>query len=217
MRIRRKVVAAALVAVAVIGTLASSASARNLSWSSTTFRVVWRPLILAGAGGLEVRCDVTFEGSFHERTFAKMAASLIGYIASVSVDRATCVGGNLYALNGRETLNGTTVDNTLPWHIRYRSFLGSLPDITHIVVDVLGLSFLAEALSMRCLYRSEVSRPARFRIERSGSGRILRWIADETVEIPKVSGDAFCPNPARLRGSESTVTNGRTEVTLTLI
>jgi hypothetical protein len=119
--------AAALLAFAV-----GTASARSLSTSSQQFRITWRVLEL-GSESL-IRCAATMEGSFANRTIAKVARTLIGAITRASFKQESCTGGTVAAFNGVEGYNGGTASNTLPWHVTYESFAGSLPNITAVNV-----------------------------------------------------------------------------------
>jgi hypothetical protein len=123
---------AATVAALTLGLAAGGASARSLSTSSQQFRGTWRSLEL-GSETL-IRCPVTMEGSFLNRTIAKVARSLIGAITRVSVKQESCTGGTVAAFNGVESYNGGTTSNTLPWHVSYESFEGTLPNITAVNV-----------------------------------------------------------------------------------
>jgi hypothetical protein len=93
-------------------------------------------------------CRVTFEGSFHSRTFSKVARALVGYITSAIVAEAGCTGGSARAL-----------PTTLPWHLQYASFTGTLPDITGIRLRVVGAGFQIQEPIVTCLYRTSEAEP----------------------------------------------------------
>lgn len=104
-------------ATVLLGALASATSARNFSLSSQTNTTLWRRMDFAGGLGGTIECEVLVAGSLHSRTNAKTVGLLIGYITSATVLR--CARG------------GATVNQgSLPWHRRYRSFTGALPNIT---------------------------------------------------------------------------------------
>lgn len=106
---------------------ATSSSAGNLSVVSQGFRVTWISLAFESGSGEFSSCRVTLEGSFHSRTFAKVASSLIG-----AVTRAIFSPCQVVALNGTEVREGMTMPQTLPWSVTYQSFIGALPSITAI-------------------------------------------------------------------------------------
>jgi hypothetical protein len=140
---------AALATAAFFAALAASASARNFSLTNRNIRVVWeaaRPIeFLVGGLGTTVRCRVTLEGSFHCATFAKIAEALVGYISRATIEQETC----------REPM-GTKAEITqtsLPWHLRYVSFSGTLPRVNPRIkfmgARLLVLAFFGRA----CPYR----------------------------------------------------------------
>ncbi|HEX7292497.1 MAG TPA: hypothetical protein VF250_15365 [Conexibacter sp.] len=116
-------------AAMALGALTSSAASRNLSISSQTLRSNFRELRFEGLFGNTV-CQVTMEASFHSRTMAKVVGQLIGYVTA-------------FGLGPCATGTATVLNETLPWHIRYRSFAGTLPDITDVNLDVIGFSIRA--------------------------------------------------------------------------
>jgi len=109
--------------------LTATASAGRLEPSSLGFLAQWRSLEVVSPIGVTVRCPVTLDGSFHTRTIQKIERSLIGYVTLAIVHQAACTSGRGAAFNGSETYNGTTTPQTLPWHVTYESFRGSLPAI----------------------------------------------------------------------------------------
>ena len=111
------VLAAALLLAAAVNT----ASARVLSVSNQNIRVTWSSLEEVGA--ITVRCRVTLEGSFHSRTIVKVARTLIGAITRATVDEANCTNGSESPRN-----------ETLPWHLTYEGFAGTLPNIFSVFV-----------------------------------------------------------------------------------
>lgn len=115
-------VAAALLAVSV----SSSIAGRNSS-SSQTFRTTYARVNFAGGFGT-TECAATIEGSLHTRTTTKTAGSLIGYVTRAIA--GTCARGS-----------ATVLTASLPWHVRYTSFTGTLPNITRGNVSVAGVQF----------------------------------------------------------------------------
>jgi hypothetical protein len=155
--------------------LAGSATvaARRLAFNSTSFRMSL-PL---GYGELfgSIECVVTFEGSFHSRTLSKVSGQLVGYITRAAATRPCREGAAAegWVLNGTETPPGGTAVQTLPWHLRFLSFSGTLPAITAIRIQVVGMSFLYRNTIFACLYRSTTGEPWFFILNReTATGRI---------------------------------------------
>lgn len=225
MRNNLKSTAAGLAAAAAVAALlATPTLANRLTVSERAFRVVWPAAEeLSFTRGLNtVRCQATLEGSFHSRTFSKVVNSLIGYITR-AIAAHPCEGGESWFLNGTESIGGRTVGNSLPWHIRYAEFTGTLPLITSIGIKLVGLAFLFEAgellLRVRCLYLSTPEAPALATLERNGSGQLTVLRATES-SIPRhleLEGRESCGTNANwsLRGNV-TVPGLTTLVTVTL-
>lgn len=120
--------ASTLTGITMMALAISSASARSLSISNQTFRAVWNPVTLAEPLGGTVSCPMTLEGSLHSRTIAKVSYALIGYITrALSGVPASCTGGEM-----------TILQETLPWHVRYFGFSGTLPNIAAVMTLVSG-------------------------------------------------------------------------------
>lgn len=128
-RMNPRLAVAALVAVIVLAS-ATAASARIFSITDQHFRIVWTPLTLSDAFGfVSVRCNFTMEGSFHSNTITKVIGSLIGYVTAARYSRP-CTNGEAWIWNGTEgELSGAS---TLPWHITYEGFNGTLPNVTRL-------------------------------------------------------------------------------------
>ncbi len=136
-------------ATVLLAALVSAASANHISSSSRTIRATWRTMEFIPPVGETVRCPVTLEGSLHSSTIAKVVGALIGYITRASIISSGCAGGH-----------ATILTSTLPWHVRYRGFAGTLPNITRIETGVIGSSFLVEGtFGIECLYVSSASEP----------------------------------------------------------
>jgi hypothetical protein len=180
MHARSKLALAALASAITLGA-AAGAAASTFTIAEQRFRVVWRELALSSSGGeFAVRCPVTLEGSFHSVNFPKVARSLVGYLNRATV--GTCTGGEVAILT-----------STLPWHVQYDSFAGTLPNITSLTLRVVGLAALVRPTGLlSCLYQTEQSAPARLVIEREEIGELRAVRADETAVI--ASRTLFCPS-----------------------
>jgi hypothetical protein len=213
MRSRSKLLLTALTAALVMAATVGTASARNLELAEVQDQrstATWTPLEATGLGGLiRMRCNVTLRGSFHYRTIAK-TRSLIGYITSAALTR-TCTGGEAFILNGTERLpNGTTTTNTLPWHITYDSFTGTLPRITGLRLAAIGASYLLIALGNECLYRSTSTEPAFGIINVTTATSVASSLsADGNSSIPlSATLSGSCPASVRFAGTTSSLTDG---------
>lgn len=122
----------AWVALAATAMLAAGiADAREFSITNQTFRATWRSLEFRG-GEIVIRCPLTLEGNFHARGITKVARNLIGQITRGIVKQESCTNGRVAIFNGVEVYNGTVEASSLPWHLTYESFTGTLPSITSI-------------------------------------------------------------------------------------
>lgn len=156
---RSKLVLSCLAATLLMAAAVSSASASRLSISGISFRVAWdrtiagaTDLTFAATVGEAVTCPVTLEGTLHSSTITKTAGLLIGYVtrASIATNGSTtgrCTGGN-----------GTILAATLPWHVQYSSFGGTLPNITSLTLRLINASFQI-ANGSECLARTTAAEP----------------------------------------------------------
>jgi len=140
-----KVLLAVASATVLLGALASSASGRALSLSNQSMRATFSSVEVNIFE--EVRCQMTLESSFHSRTFGKVAGSLIGYITSAIV--GPCSAGT----------TATILRGTLPWHVRYAGFLGTLPNIISIRTNVVGAGLRIGVSGFACLFRTTEVEP----------------------------------------------------------
>lgn len=142
-----KALFAAMAASVLLGALVSSAAARNISTSSPSWRATFSAVRLDFPVGI-IGCSATLEGSFHTRTLAKIAGSLVGYVTRATL--GACDWGS-----------HTILTETLPWHMTYRNFTGTLPNISSAGFNVIGWSQrIRESAFISCLFRSTVARPA---------------------------------------------------------
>lgn len=125
---RSKLVLAALGSALLLAAFVGSASANRLSQNETGFRDIYTPLTFVPSFGTAARCPVTLEGTFHSRTITKTEGTLVGFVTRVSV--GTCESGRARA----DT-------ETLPWHIQYGGFTGTLPNITGITQYLIRPTF----------------------------------------------------------------------------
>ena len=192
---------AAVIAVIALGLAATTASARTFSTSNQNIRAAFRNLEFEAEGTSTTTCRITLEGSFHSRTIAKVRGALIGYLTRVTTNNCNAAV--------------TILTETLPWHIRYESFSGILPNITLILIRTGPISFQYEpGLGTRCLARDEID----IRFIRIVPGGQLRFARIERQLLPLTG---FCPSSElALRSGEDglvTLLGNNTLITVTLI
>jgi hypothetical protein len=201
----------------------SDASARNLSVSTQSIRAAWAPMLFNGEGNFGVRCNVTLEGSFHSRTLPKVANTLVGLITRAAVARPCVAGGTAWAYNGserNEALGNTTLPNSLPWHLTYESFAGTLPNITRVRFLLSGARFLIRAPTplgtILCIYTaSGANGLASLTATLAAGGRVeeLSW-----REELRIGSETFgCPAARFHNAAALTVLGAATAVTITLV
>lgn len=185
-------------ATVLLSSLVGSASARSFSTTSQSLRRTFREFRFNGAFG-NITCELTLSGSLHTRTIAKTVGALIGYINSASV--GPCREGTF-----------TILRETLPWHMRYLAFTGTLPNIITIRENIVGFAFRIREPLATCLSASSASSPMVLTFNRNTTTGVL-----ETAElggtIPSSCGinGTFGSN----RGPVTTAEGAR--ITLTLI
>src|SRR6266511_5819391 len=175
-----KLLLAVVGATALLGALVASASARNLEGTQTV-SALWARMDFGGVFGT-VECEVRLSGSFHERTIATVAGTLIGYITEGTVLRCARFGV-------------TIRQESLPWHRRYRSLTGTLPNITGLSETVTGAEWRIELSGFACT------------VSATNSSTILTYaVSNGTVTRAEVSGTSSCS------GSNITLSGSTTDV-----
>lgn len=201
MRTAKACLAIAGAAVAMAA-LVSAAAARNLSTSSQTLRATFASIEMGGEAGI-ARCALTLEGSFHERTTAKMAGRLVGFVT-----RAT--------FGGCSVGSATVLTETLPWHVRYLSFTGTLPNITSIRANIIGAGVrVLEPFGVACLVRSTETEPTFVTFNREVGGVLTTATLGGAIR----SGAECIGATGRVSGTSNslTVLNSTTRITIRLI
>jgi hypothetical protein len=203
----------ALTAAFLLATSVGVASARNLSVSNQNFRIVWRELIF----GEFVNCEVTLEGSFHYRTIVKRERALIGLVTRATV-RHPCVSNEGWADNGTEEFLGRRTINSLPWHLTYETFLGTLPNITGIRLLLRAPSFVVNIGGL-CLARyglAEDNLSALATVAAGVIGTVTPVAGANSATLREVFSGAFCPARGALTGTSRRVTLLGTETAITI-
>jgi hypothetical protein len=198
MRTHSKLILAGLAATLLMSLAVGTASANRLSTSNRNFRVVWTELILiSGEEGTPLlTCPVTMEGSFHSATIAKVIGALIGHVSRATT--GSCRGGS-----------ATITQTSLPWHVTYEGFTGTLPNIREISVLLRGVNFQVTVTvlgsQITCGYgRAEDN--ARGSLVREAGGAISTLSPDESIRLQKLSGSIFCPGTGGFRSNANSVT-----------
>jgi len=196
-------------ATIVLSALVSGASAGRLSTSSRNIRATWSSLEFIEPLGTTVRCPLTLEGSLHSSTIAKVLGALIGHISRGTINDAVCSGGRF-----------TILQASLPWHVRYNGFVGTLPNITALKTSVIGMSYRSATPAGICLFTSTAAQPLQLDFSRS---TVTRALTAATVGGPMTSNEGCGPFGTRitltLGGTSNvpTVLGGAAAITITLI
>ena len=191
-----KLLLATMGATVLLGALVSSASARALSYSSQNFRATWNRMNFSGGIGT-VECEVLLQGSLHSRSNAKLVGTLIGYISEGTVIRCSRGGATLLAAS-------------LPWHRRYRGFVGTLPNISSVSETVTGAEWTLRepTFGVTCTIRRE-----------SFVGILTLTLTGGAVHRADISGTFPCSGfTIAMSGATTVVSNGAgASITVTLI
>jgi hypothetical protein len=197
-----KMLLVALAATMFLGALVSTSSARTFSTTSQTFRTSFREIRFTLPFGT-TSCQLTLEGSLHSRTIAKTVNSLIGYVTRA--DLGPCASGSV-----------TILREVLPWHVQYRGFTGTLPNITTLRAVVIGWSWrFREPGFVTCLIRSTTTEPVNVTFNREAGGALSSAEIGGSV---RTGGECFGQVLTHTsdRGAV-TVLNSAARITVTLI
>jgi hypothetical protein len=204
MKRRVQLVAAALAAAAVMSLMASAANANRgasvLSGGAPLNAAIWagNALTFGDPEGIaSISCEVTLRFSLH-RSIAKVEGALAGFVTEIRVNTAGCNGGRARALT-----------ETLPWHIRYISFRGTLPNEVRGITLALGsrsgerrgTAFLIEEIPIAesCLYEGIAQG-----IAEGARNRFERLSAEIGTRIPLARAGLngfFCPGSGEFVGT----------------
>jgi hypothetical protein len=224
---RARLMTGAFVAALLLAGAVGTATANRLRFSNQSFRIVWSTLTFfepnAPMTPIVVRCPVTMEGSFHSATISKMRNALIGYITKAITAPEMCFGEQdprLFIRNGTQIfLDGNTYES-LPWHVQYESFSGTLPTITGVRVGIVGMAFLILDIFHQCLFMSTAANPAYGIFQREANGAITGFRAEEMTAIPLKEALNGRPCPMSIKWFETgtvTLLGATTRITLTLV
>lgn len=176
MRVCTRVMLTAAIILVAMASFAVGGSARNLSISEQRYDMRWTAIELI-SGLARIKCNVKLTGSFHYRTFAKVNQSLIGYINSTRIE--TCTEGSI-------AVPGTS----LPWHVQYSSFTGTLPTIQTLRSRIVGAVIrVTERGGAACEYTTETGHPLVTILTRE-AGRIITEVRPSAADV--IPGVLIC-------------------------
>jgi hypothetical protein len=197
---RSRLLLASFAAAALLALAAGTASARRFELTNQRFRVVWASFeFIVSEIMATIRCPLTMEGSFHSKTFSKVSGQLVGYVTSAKV-ADPCEGGRV-----------STLPETLPWHIRYASFRGTLPRITEVTLQLIGASWFMDIqpFGIRCLFRTTADHPINL-IGSIEAGNVRRFRIDETIALPVGLFPCEFLEPVKFAGTAEAFQQGST-------
>jgi len=215
-----RVVFASLTAAALLASAIATATARNLSTSEQNVRVTWASLEFTSEITEAIRCRITLEGSFHARTIAKVARQLIGAVTKAIIAHP-CTNAEAWAHNGTEAEPRGTTPNTLPWHITYEGFSGTLPNITLIFLLLSRARFLVSTPGCQGTYVNSTDNVTGNVVRDPATGAIttLTPVAGrDRITLVTRLGGIFCPERGGFVGTaQVTRLASATRITITLI
>jgi hypothetical protein len=196
----------ALAAAVLLATvLGAAASARNFSISNQTIRVTWRRLEFQEVA--IISCPLTLEGSFHGRTFPKVARTLIGLITRATFAEASCTNGQVAARG-------------VPWHLTYESFTGLLPNITALRILLAEFLWRITTFTRTCTYGTPADNIL-FSANINGTSEFTTLVPVTGRTTIHLLEGSLCPVERTFAGAAEdgniTLLNSSTRVRLTLI
>lgn len=197
MRMRSRIALCALTTTLVLAAAVSGAGARRIELSNQRFRIIWNPLQFSNTGiGFSTGCPVTLEGSFHSKTLSKVSGNLVGYVTRTYIQHPSCSPRFVNFLSGAPEAE----PSTLPWHVRYDSFSGTLPSITQLDFQIINFEVDIELNGTTCLFGSTPARPF-FLLVTIGAGGILEKAIPTNAMIPRNGSNALlCPTEIEISG-----------------
>lgn len=183
----------------LLGALVGGANARILSSSSQTWRATFRTVTFNGVFG-NIRCSLSLEGSFNARTIGKTAVSILyGHVNSANL--GPCATGT-----------ATILRATLPWHVGFYRYFGTLPNVTVIGLIIRTFSIRIREPFATCLATSSNESPAVLNLNRELGGAVAT--AELGGTIPTSCGATGSFESSR---DPFTVSGSATRITITLI
>jgi len=198
----------ALMAAMLLASALSAASARNLEVSNQNWRVTWSRLEFENLT-FTLRCQVTFEGSFHSRIIPKVARLLIGAITRITIKEESCSGGSI------------SPDRPPPWHLTYEGFTGRLPTIETLRLLIQRLQIAFRIVGITCKYGRETDGLAVSAVlGAAGEIRTFTPLPPQSI-VSLLEGLGACPQASNLVSGASdgrvTLLNSTALLTIRLI
>lgn len=145
---RRYALALFIAAVGVAATTGAADATRGISVgpAGVITAASEGSLTFTSGSGTSIVARVTLRASLHN-SIEKVRGTLLGYITDCRTSEARVVGIEVAA--------AIRCSLTLPWHVTYQSFTGTLPTITGIGAEITSATFLIEVplVGTACLYR----------------------------------------------------------------
>jgi len=113
------------------------------------------------------------EGSFHSATIRKVPGALIGVITRSTAQSSACSGGTL-----------TVEVESLPWHVRYAGFSGTLPAIRNVEILIVAFKFHFVIAGVPCTTQTTAANPLLGFLNLGASGAITEFSVEEGTTIP---------------------------------
>jgi len=168
---------AAITAAAAMAIAVNTASANQIEITEAhMFRAVWTSLEFSTSSGT-VRCPVTLLGYFNSSTMGKTSGATVAEAVN-AIPEARCTGGSI-----------TVLGETLPWHLNYASFTGTLPNITGLSMTVPNAGIRGTIAGLTCLTATEASHPGRLTYGRVREGELTELTAAGSIPL---RGGFFC-------------------------
>lgn len=152
--------AALLVAAAALTVLVGVASGGRLSFTNQSIEISSIEAEYTGALGT-VKCPIDLLGVLHSTTVVKTAGGLSGLVTEAL--HLGCRQGEAIVLA-----------ETLPWHLRYRSFTGTLPTIATVAIDIVEytVTLREPTFGIVCSIRSTGAQPMTLILTREAGGAV---------------------------------------------
>jgi len=225
MRHSLKLLSCTLAVAALLAVAVTTASANNLSISNNRIRAVWAPVtVIIPESALEFVCTLTLEGSFHSSTIRKVLGTLVGHVTRAVVGHPCGGAGEMYVHNGTEAPLGNVQPTSLPWHLTYQGFTGTLPTITETRILIRGIRVTAFwrvgeiTLCLAVFGNAEESIISEWKIGAGGRVIAIQFLAQPLRRRETFNMTSCQPN-IRLNSSATTITllGETTPISITLI
>jgi hypothetical protein len=131
----RKLTLMTLLSLTIIASIAGSALARTGLVSTPSSVTETGAFQIEGGLGNPTRCSITLNITMHA-SVAKTAGALVG-LSRITVSTTRCSSGDGGLIVGGIHVTGAQG----PYHMQYSSFAGTLPSITSVSLNVVGVSF----------------------------------------------------------------------------